>query len=228
MTDYRWETASGGRIPDGAIPHGYDDDGSPLWVCRAWLHGGLHPGKVRPGLGMAGIAWGGEEVGIPGEYEVLMDRGIWGIADGGDVPGDAYPAGHEHHGITLYVARAAIDGNNLQIGKVREEFRAANIGYGNEEHTVRAYEVLLRPNAPIFVSLKGSAPAAYEPQDLTDMVPQSFTPMRPTLPAEPLSPATRLTPTSSVPVQTTVAPVTVDGNRITVTVTVELGDRRDQ
>ncbi|GAB7039439.1 MULTISPECIES: DUF3421 domain-containing protein [Catenuloplanes] len=188
MKDYRWETASDGRIPEGAIPHGYDDDGSPLWVCRVRLHGGLHPGKVRPGLGLAGVAWGGDEIGVPGEYEVLMDRGIWGVAVGGHVPDDAYEAGHEHHGVPLHVARASIDGNNLQLGKVRREFGAANIGYGNEEHTVHAYEVLLRPDAPVFASPQGTAPA---------QPPRSFTPAQP-------------------------AAVTVDGKRVTVTVTVDL------
>lgn len=147
MTDYRWETASGGRIPDGAVPHGYDEDSSPLWVCRMRLHGGLHPGKVRPGLGLAGVAWDGDEIGYSGDYEVLMDRGIWAVASGGTVPDDAYQAGHEQSGEPLYVARAAVDGNNLTPGKLRRDFGAANIGYGNEEHSVHAYEVLLRPDA---------------------------------------------------------------------------------
>ena len=217
MKDYRWETASGGRIPDGAIPHGYDDDGSPLWVCRVPLHGGLHPGKVRPGLGMAGVAWGGEEIGVPGEYEVLMDRGIWGVAVGGVVPDDAYPAGHEHHGVPLYVARAAVEGNNLQLGKVREEFRAANIGYGNEEHTLHAYEVLLRPDAQIFST---GAPLSDEPQDLSNE-PQDLSNEPHGL--EPMVPRSGTPRGHAAPAQATITPVSADGKRITVTVTVDLG-----
>lgn len=144
METYRWETASNGQVPAGAVPHGYEENGEPLWVCRVRMHGGVHPGKVRPGLGMAGVAWGGGEVGCP-EYEVLMDRGVWGIASGGEVPADAYPAGREGSGEPLYVVRAALGAGNLHLGKLRREFGAANIGYGNEEHKIHAYEVLLHP-----------------------------------------------------------------------------------
>lgn len=144
METYRWAAARNGQVPAGAVPHGYEENGEPLWVCRVAMHGGVHPGKVRPGLGMAGVAWGGGEVGCP-EYEVLMDRGVWGIASGGDVPADAYPAGRESSGEPLYVVRAALGAGNLHLGKLRREFGAANIGYGNEEHKIHAYEVLLSP-----------------------------------------------------------------------------------
>ena len=89
---YRWETARGGRIPSGAVPHGYEAGGEPLWVCRVRMHGGVHPAKVRPAFGAAQASWGGTEVAVD-EYEVLMDRGVWGIASGGTVPADAFPAG---------------------------------------------------------------------------------------------------------------------------------------
>jgi hypothetical protein len=144
---YRWETASGGRIPVGAAPHGYEADGEPLWVCRVRMYGGIHPAKVRPAFGAAQATWGGEEIGVD-EYEVLMDRGIWGIASGGTVPADAFPAGHEGDGEPLYVARAAVAPGTLQPGKVRPAFGAANIGYGNGERPVLSYEVLLHPVQP--------------------------------------------------------------------------------
>ncbi|MEU4160585.1 DM9 repeat-containing protein [Actinoplanes sp. NPDC026670] len=144
---YRWEAARGGRIPAGAAPHGYEADGEPLWVCRVRMYGGVHPGKVRPGFGAAQATWGGKEVSID-EYEVLMDRGAWGIASGGAVPAGALPAGRESDGEPLYVARAAVAPGTLHIGKVRPAFGAANIGYGNGEHTVLSYEVLLHPSSP--------------------------------------------------------------------------------
>ncbi|MEU4426702.1 DM9 repeat-containing protein [Actinoplanes sp. NPDC024001] len=144
---YRWETARGGRIPPGAVPHGYEADGEPLWVCRVRMYGGVHPGKVRPAFGAAQVTWGGKEVSVD-EYEVLMDRGAWGIASGGAVPADAFAAGRERGGEPLYVARAAIAPGTLHIGKVRPAFGAASIGYGNGEHTVHSYEVLLHPASP--------------------------------------------------------------------------------
>ncbi|MEE6261028.1 DM9 repeat-containing protein [Plantactinospora sonchi] len=142
---YRWEPACGGRIPPGAVPHGYEADGEPLWVCRVRMYGGVHPGKVRPGFGAAQVAWNGREVSVD-EYEVLMDRGVWGIASGGAVPADALPAGREGDGEPLYVARSAVAPGTLHIGKVRSAFGAANIGYGTFEHKVFSYEVLLDPS----------------------------------------------------------------------------------
>lgn len=145
---YRWETARGGSIPAGAVPHGYEEDGEPLWVCRVRMHGGVHPGQVRPAFGAARTTWAGEVVRVD-EYEVLMDRGVWGIAFGGAVPADAVPAGRESDGEPLYVARAAVAPGALRIGKVRRAFRAANIGYGDAEGTAWSYEVLLRPPAAV-------------------------------------------------------------------------------
>ncbi|MEV6366931.1 DM9 repeat-containing protein [Micromonospora musae] len=143
---YRWETARGGRIPPDAVPHGYEADGEPLWVCRVRIHGGVHPGKVRPGFGAAQATWGGETVSVD-EYEVLVDRGVWGVASRGAVPADALPAGRESDGEPLYVARAAIAPGTLHIGKVRHAFGAANIGSGNHEHKIHSYEVLLHPSS---------------------------------------------------------------------------------
>ncbi|GIE28642.1 hypothetical protein Ait01nite_016870 [Actinoplanes italicus] len=145
--EYRWETARGGRIPSGATPHGYEADGEPLWVCRVRMHGGVHPAKVRPAFGAAQASWGGDEVAVD-EYEVLLDRGVWGIASGGAVPANAFPAGRESDGEPLYVARAAVGPGTLHLGKVRPAFGGANIGYGNEEHQILSYEVLLDPSSP--------------------------------------------------------------------------------
>jgi hypothetical protein len=146
--EYRWETARGGRIPSGATPHGYEAGGEPLWVCRVRMHGGVHPAKVRPAFGAAQASWGGDEVAVD-EYEVLMDRGVWGIASGGAVPANAFAAGRESDGEPLYIARAAVAPGTLHLGKVRPAFGAANIGYGNEEHRILSYEVLLNPSSPV-------------------------------------------------------------------------------
>jgi hypothetical protein len=144
--DYRWVAAHGGRIPPGAVPHGYEADGEPLWVGRVRMYGGVHPAKVRPAFGAAQATWGGKEVAVD-EYEILMDRGVWGIASGGAVPADAYPAGRETDGEPLYVARAAAAPGTLHPGKVRPAFGAANIGYDNDEHPILSYEVLLHPSS---------------------------------------------------------------------------------
>jgi Protein of unknown function (DUF3421) len=56
---YHWKRARLGAIPNGAAAHGHEADGEPLWVCRAKVFNGLHPGKVRPAFGGALIAWDG-------------------------------------------------------------------------------------------------------------------------------------------------------------------------
>ncbi|MER7443477.1 DM9 repeat-containing protein [Micromonospora avicenniae] len=153
---YHWETARSGQIPSGAVPHGYEADGEPLWACRVRMHGGVHPGKVRPGFGAAQATWNGRTVSVD-EYEVLMDRGVWGIASAGAVPANALPAGRERDGEPLYVARVAVAPGTLHIGKVRPAFGAANIGYGDDEHNVRSYEVLLHPSSSLPPAASGRA-----------------------------------------------------------------------
>ena len=51
--------ASGGAVPEGAVAWGYEANGEALFVCRAYLNGGLHPGKVRGEFGAANIPCGG-------------------------------------------------------------------------------------------------------------------------------------------------------------------------
>ena len=67
----RWVAASDGAIPDGAAENGHEANGEALFVCRAQLNGGLHPGKVRGAFGAANIPYGGQEVKV-NPYEVLV------------------------------------------------------------------------------------------------------------------------------------------------------------
>jgi hypothetical protein len=78
VTDYEvlmeaglWIAGAGGQIPDGAIVCGREADGDPLFVARATLNGGLHPGKLRFAFGAAIIGWGGQEIPVS-NYEVLV------------------------------------------------------------------------------------------------------------------------------------------------------------
>src|ERR1700724_420587 len=65
-----WVAGSGGQIPDGAVVCGRGAKGDPLFVARANLNGGLHPGKIRFAFGAAFIGFGGKEVPV-NDYEVL-------------------------------------------------------------------------------------------------------------------------------------------------------------
>ncbi|PAB59452.1 DM9 repeat-containing protein [Anaeromicrobium sediminis] len=66
----KWVAMSDGTIPDGALKFGYEADGTPLYVARAYYAGGLHLGKVRPGFEGALIPYAGTEVVVK-FYEVL-------------------------------------------------------------------------------------------------------------------------------------------------------------
>ena len=66
---------------------------------------------------------------------------IWKKASNGTVPDGAIIAGNESNGASLYVARAGYQGG-IHIGKVRPEFKAANIPYGDKEVKVTEYEVM--------------------------------------------------------------------------------------
>ncbi|MBD2450000.1 DUF3421 domain-containing protein [Nostoc sp. FACHB-152] len=64
-----WVSESYGSVPSDAILAGYENDGSPLYICRAFYNEGLHPGKV---VGEnCNIGWGGQEISLP-YYEVLV------------------------------------------------------------------------------------------------------------------------------------------------------------
>jgi len=66
-----WVDAAGGEVPSGAVPGGFD--GEQIYVARASHEGGVIPGKLVPGHGVAYISWGGAEHGKP-EYQVCADQ----------------------------------------------------------------------------------------------------------------------------------------------------------
>jgi hypothetical protein len=81
--DYHFVFATGGAIPPGASPHGNEATGEPLWVARSpgitdpfFFHGGIHPGKVRPGFGAAFIPFGGNEESVPDYACFLFDKPV--------------------------------------------------------------------------------------------------------------------------------------------------------
>ena len=66
-----WESASGGQPAGSPYPAGTDSDGTPLYFCRAMYNGGLHPGKLKPGVGCY-IPWGGNEI-LLNYYDVFQN-----------------------------------------------------------------------------------------------------------------------------------------------------------
>ena len=80
---YRWTAAQGGDIPDGAVSAGGD-----VYVARAAVGGGLHPGEALPGVGCV-VEYGGGGCTL-GSYEVLVlakgGRAEWVACAAGSLP----------------------------------------------------------------------------------------------------------------------------------------------
>lgn len=66
----------------------------------------------------------------------------WISMSKGAIPEAAEEAGYEEDGTALYIARARY-ADGLHIGKVRAEFKAANIPYDGKEIQVKFYEVYI-------------------------------------------------------------------------------------
>lgn len=146
----QWVAGQRGHIPVADGPTGRQDDGRPLWVCRAWYNGGLHPGKVRPGFRGCNIGWGGEEHAIE-RYEVLAGGAggyAWVRAQRGFIPDFAIAAGRDSDGRTLFVCRARYR-NGVHPGKIYNSFGGCNIGWGGREPMVTTYEVLVSSWRPV-------------------------------------------------------------------------------
>ena len=70
-SSYTWERSEGDRIPNFAIIGGSDSDGEALFICRAELEGGIHPGKISSPLGGCNVPYGGKEIKLR-RYEVMV------------------------------------------------------------------------------------------------------------------------------------------------------------
>ncbi|MBI1383973.1 MAG: DUF3421 domain-containing protein [Rhizobiales bacterium] len=68
---FSWWPTAGGHVPRHAVQGGNEQDGEPLYVCRAFFNGGIHAGKVRAQFGGCNIGWGGREHTVR-DYEVLV------------------------------------------------------------------------------------------------------------------------------------------------------------
>lgn len=66
-----WIKNSGGRIPDGALPGGYTENGETLYIGRAYVNGTLSIGKVHPSHGYCYVSYGGSQY-AKRNYEIYV------------------------------------------------------------------------------------------------------------------------------------------------------------
>ncbi len=129
----RWVAANSAEpFPSTALQAG-EEDGKPLYLCRAPYSAGMHPGKIDSGN--CHITYGVKEVEVS-DYQVLVDaKGSWKNANKGY--DSALSAGWEH-GHNLFLCRAQHNGAMLP-GKVVNG--TCHINYGEGEISVKRFEL---------------------------------------------------------------------------------------
>ncbi|KDR70428.1 hypothetical protein GALMADRAFT_884972 [Galerina marginata CBS 339.88] len=146
-----WVLTHGKSIPRDAILVGKEKSWN-LYICRAYLDGGLQLGKCSDAFKKGGVlGYKDDEVHVE-EYEVLigdMNRLKWVPASGRlNVNSLGYrpvPAGHENDGTPLYIAEAPHK-DAVHPGKVSEKLDGAYIPYDGGEKHIREYRVLCYNN----------------------------------------------------------------------------------
>ena len=133
-----WVSArTGSPLPPRAAVAG-EENGTPVYVCRAEYGGGVHPGKVVDGYCYIGFA--GKEIQLR-EYQVLLKMKDYTLAWGPPKEGleEAFAGGHES-GHPLVVCRGEYKDGFIDSGKVVGG--KCNIGYGGLEIMLPQFEVL--------------------------------------------------------------------------------------
>ena len=181
-----WQSASDGRVPVGAVRAGVEAiNGAPLYLARAMIEGGAHPGKCAPHLDSCRAGYGGGEH-VSKAYEVLvaLDRSkrpwpqyqpLLGAAKSkptfsalpvaypsavdGALPRGALSAGWEADGTRLFAALVADPHGGVCPGKTRPGFDGCNVGFGGRELTLHPHALLCVPAGVAPPSDAGVAPA---------------------------------------------------------------------
>lgn len=134
---YFWKSAQSDHYLHYAVVGGQEGD-LILFICQAFYHGGVHPGKVV--AGRCNITYAGME--IPrNNFRVLVGEGLdWRTPKPGRIPRNAVQGGFEN-GQPLYICHAQYRFHGVHPGKVVDG--ACNIGYGGREIRLEQYQVLV-------------------------------------------------------------------------------------
>jgi hypothetical protein len=142
-----WVPARGTQVPAGVSPAGAEANGAPLYIIRAPMGSGVHPGKLNPANGKGYVSYGGKEVELQSGLEVFVGKGLWVTASGGEVPFGAIRGGADDDGSPLFIIRAAV-GGGTHPGKLSPEYGKAYVPYDGRELVVDSYEVLVYDFGP--------------------------------------------------------------------------------
>ncbi len=134
----QWVRVPNGQIPASALQGGNEANGTPIYIARATIEGGVHIGKVRQGETTAFIPYGGQERSVS-NYEVYIGTGTWQeVRAGQRIPPNAI-AGTDGAD-PFYIARATIEGGT-HPGKAKGG--EAWFPYGGQERYVVPFQVLV-------------------------------------------------------------------------------------
>jgi hypothetical protein len=151
-----------------AIVCGQENDGTPLFCALVEYKNGVHPGKVRLGLGGANIGWGGAEIAGLSPYSVLCDASYGFLPtsnNGSTIPDGCFSCGYDNDNAPLYFARRLANWG-AQIGKVSPHYNAAQIGYADVVENIwlpGTYQVMIAASSGSNVGHSANANDGYVP-----------------------------------------------------------------
>lgn len=129
-------------FPKNAVQVGTDADGSQIYIGRAFHNGDSVPAKVIPQKKAAYIPYGGKEVLVTANLEVLRRvEYVWVKSANGEVPPHAVPFGKTAAGEDLYAGRANYQGS-VTPGKIQRSHGCLYIAFNGQEIPIKQYEVL--------------------------------------------------------------------------------------
>uniref|UniRef100_A0A1I8PFC2 Uncharacterized protein n=1 Tax=Stomoxys calcitrans TaxID=35570 RepID=A0A1I8PFC2_STOCA len=145
-TTYGWMPSEHGGVPPTSVLTGYDSQGQPLYIGRAYHNGSLSVGKVHSSHGCLYIPYGGQEIRLS-QYEVLVRAPVdnWLPVNLEYPPPGSVLAGHDSDGCTIYVGRAEHNGLKLPC-KFLPDRHEAYVAHEGSEISKYAVEVLVGHN----------------------------------------------------------------------------------
>jgi hypothetical protein len=140
---YKWVPYTG-SMPQNALGIS-NKNGKTFFVARSALQGGIHPGYADQRNSRCFVGYGGREL-ICERFEVLVidpNRYQWvDCPDTDNIRGNPVIGGNERDGTPLYVCKCLRDGIPF-FGKTSPQSSCAYYSYGDKEHEIRKFEVLI-------------------------------------------------------------------------------------
>ena len=137
-----------GSLPENALIGGHEADGRPLYIARACIGGGIHPGKFGHHFdGTARIGYGMEEQ-VAAVFDVFVvspkERYEWVECHLNKVPQGAVVGGKEADGKELFVARDLLDGSQVPGKAAKHLIGGCMVPYGGKEVPRKTFEILVK------------------------------------------------------------------------------------